>query len=99
MPSENGRRASDKGFLAMSLEAYLELVDWAGRQLRRPGQGRIPSRSAPILKRLGLEADKWCFLVERFGKIFKQAAGGSVALAQEAARRGQRWMQTSGSPL
>jgi REP element-mobilizing transposase RayT len=99
MPSGSGRRASDKGFLAMSFEAYLELVDWTGRQIRRPDQAQIPSQAAPILERLGLEAGKWCYLVERFGKIFKQAAGGPVALAQEAARRGQRWMQTSGSPL
>ena len=41
MPSQNGSRASDKGFLAMSLQAYLQLLDWTGRQLRRDGEAEF----------------------------------------------------------
>lgn len=99
MPSASGRRVSDKGFLAMSVETYLKLVDWTGREIRKPNAGHIPMEAAPILERMGLEPASWRYLVDRFGKIFKQAAGRPVALGKEAIRRGQRWMQTSGSPF
>ena len=61
MPSENGCRASVNGFLAMSSETYLKLLDWTGRQLRSDGKrGRIPPVVAPILKRLGISSGVWC---------------------------------------
>ena len=100
MPSQNGCRASDKGFLAMSLQSYLQLLDWTGRQLRRDGKrGRIPSELEPILQRIGLSSDLWCDVVSRFGKIFQRAAGRPSSLSQAAAAQGQRWYQTHGSPI
>ncbi len=100
MPSETGKRASDKGFLGMSFALYLKLLDWTGRQIRRDNkQGRIPSDLAPILERVGLSGELWCDLVNRFGKIFKRVAGTPESLAQEAIRRGQSGYRTSGSPL
>ena len=61
MPSQNGCRASDNGFLAMSLESYLKLLDWTGRQLRSDGKrGRISPEVAPILERLGITSGVWC---------------------------------------
>lgn len=95
----NGRRASRKGFPSMSLEKYLELLDWTGRQLRSGKRGSIPEELAPILTRLGLCGDHWCDLVQRFGKLFKRAAGTAVSLAQEAQRRGQRYLHAPGLTL
>lgn len=94
-----GRRASLKGFLSMSLTKYLELLDWTGRQLRSGKRGAIPSELAPILERLGLDADGWCDLVQKFGKLFKRAAGTAERLATEAARRGQGYLQAPGASL
>jgi len=55
MPSKTGQRASDKGFLGMSFELYLKLLDWTGREKRRDNKkGRIPSDLALILERVGL---------------------------------------------
>jgi hypothetical protein len=51
MPSP---RASNRGILPISLEKYLMLVDWTGRQLRRDKFGKIPDELPPILARLGL---------------------------------------------
>ncbi|QDS87367.1 hypothetical protein EC9_15450 [Rosistilla ulvae] len=93
------RRSSCKGFLSMSLSKYLELLDWTGRQLRDDKRGAIPAELAPILTRIGLDAPAWCDLVKRFGRLFKRAAGTSESLCEEAARRGQSWMQASGNPL
>ena len=100
MPSKTGKRASDKGFLGMSFELYLKLLDWTGRQIRRDNKkGRIPSDLAPILERVGLSGELWCDLIKRFGKIFKRVAGTPKSLAQEANLRGQSGYRTGGSPL
>lgn len=100
VPSQSGKRVSDKGFVNMDLDTYLEFVDWTGRQLRRdPKRGRIPPHLEPILQRLGIAEEIWCVLVGRFGKVFKQVAGTPVTLAREAKRLGNKWLQSSGSPL
>ncbi len=100
MPSKSGKRASDKGFLAITLESYLKLLDWTGRQLRRDGKlGRIPAHLAPILERMGMASSTWCECVRGFGKYFKRVAGTPESIANEAHKRGQVCFHTSGSPL
>ena len=100
MPSQTQRRASDKGFLAMSLETYLQFLDWTGRQIRHDGVGgRIPDYAEPILKRLGLQAQTWIACVKGFGRYFKRVAGTPMSLANEATKRGQICFHTRGSPL
>ena len=99
MPSKTGKRASDKGFRAMSLEAYLNLLVWTGRQLRRDNKGgRISSELAPILERIGLSGELWCDVVKRFGKISKRVAGAPETLAREAIKKGRTGYRTSGWP-
>jgi len=100
MASKSGKRASDKGFLAMTFETYLKLLDWTGRQCRRDDKrGRIPNDVKPILDRIGLSGELWCDVVKRFGKIFKRMAGSPESLAQEAIQRGRGKYRTNGSPL
>ncbi len=88
-----GRRASDQGFLPVSLSEYLRLLDWTGRQARRDKRGAIPGELAPILVRLQLSAETWVETVLNFGRWFKRAAGRAEHLTAEAARRGRRWLQ------
>jgi len=73
--SESGKRASDKGFLAMSLEDYLQLLDWTARAVAPGKRGSTPASAPPILQRLGLDASSWCELVSDFGKLFCTVAG------------------------
>ena len=94
--SASARRASDKGFLSISLCAYIELLDWTGREIRSDKRGAIPSHLAPILTRLGLDSSRWCDLVSEFGRYFKRAVGTAAHLQEEATRRGQRWLQSPG---
>lgn len=94
--SSTGRRASDKGFLSIPLSKYLELLDWTGRQLRTDKRGHIPSHLTPILERIGLDSGTWCELVGKFGRCFKRAAGRHEALAAEAERRQQSYLQAPG---
>ena len=78
---------------------YLELLDWTGRQIHKRKRSKIPSHLAPILSRIGLDGNSWCEVVEQFGKIFKRAAGGTEAMAEEAARRNQSNLQGPGAVM
>lgn len=69
------RRASNKGCLSMTLDQYLQLVDWTGRQIRRDKVGRIPSECAAILERLECSAETWLDFVRNFRKRFRSEAG------------------------
>lgn len=73
--SESRTHCSDKGFLAMSIEEYLELLDWSARQVVRGKRGSTPAYVPPVLKRLGLDGASWCELVSDFGRLFCTVAG------------------------
>jgi hypothetical protein len=95
-PSRSGHRASDKGFLPMSLDAYLSLVDWTGRHLARGKTGKIPASCEPILKRVGLDGEVWCELVRDFRHLFRRVVGNRTSLIQSATARGLQHHQSSG---
>ena len=92
----SGRRASRKGFLSISLVQYLDLLDWTGRQLSQDKRGAIPGDLLQILCRMGINPDGWLTVVEKFGKLFKRAAGTTDSLETEAAHRGQSYMHAPG---
>ena len=53
------RRVSDKGFLPMTLDEYLQLLDTVGRAIRQDKRAAIPAELPPILERLGLKPRQW----------------------------------------
>ena len=59
----------------MSLDQYLQLLDWTGRQMKADKVGAIPAESAGILERLECGAETWLDLVKHFRKRFRHAAG------------------------
>jgi REP element-mobilizing transposase RayT len=63
----SARRASNKGCLSLTLDEYLQLLDWTGRQVRRNTTGAIPVACAPILERLELRAETWLDYVDESG--------------------------------
>ena len=69
------RRASNKGCLSMSLDHYLKLLEWTGRQIRKDKVGAIPQDCAPILDRLECSAETWMDFVRNFRKRFRNEAG------------------------
>lgn len=89
VPSRTGVRCSDKGFLPMSEEAYLTLLDWTGRQLHRGSRGRIPVNCELVLKQLGLDRRTWCELVAQFGKLFIHVAGRPRTIDASRSKLGQ----------
>lgn len=86
------RRASNRGCLPMSLDQYLGLVDWTGRQLRPGKAGRVPPDLLPILERLDCSQAVWLDLVRNFRGRFRRLAGRpeSLRLAERRRRLSQQ---------
>ncbi len=59
----------------MSLEDYLELLDWTACQVAPGKRGRTPAGVPPIVARLGLDRASWYELASNFGKWFCAVAG------------------------
>jgi hypothetical protein len=91
--SRRPRRASDRGLLPMTLQSYLELLDWTGRQLRAGTHGVIPQGLESILNRLQVSAKSWLETVTQFGRRFHRAVGLADHLKAEAQRLGVKWLQ------
>jgi hypothetical protein len=84
------RRASNKGFLSMTLAEYLQLLDWTGRQIRRDAKsGTIPSNLQPILERVGVSSELWVECVKHFGKWHGSGVGRPASLNKQAERTGR----------
>lgn len=72
------RRASNKGCLPMTLDQYLQLLDWTGRQVHRKKPGRISQEAAAVIERLGYSKDTWLDLVKNFRKRFRRTVSLSA---------------------
>jgi REP element-mobilizing transposase RayT len=89
--SKTGVRASDKGFLSLTLMDYLTLLDWTGRQRGTVEKADIPAELEPILKRIGIDGRMWADLVWRFKKYFgKSGAAGSPQSLKDSAAQNNR---------
>ena len=82
-----------KGLLPLSLEEYLTLLDFTGRQIREGKKGAIPADVAPILERLGVEPGAFVLTVKNFPKLFRRMAGRAEQMTERAAEAGRRWFQ------
>ena len=73
MPSRTGKRCSDKGFLAMKEQAYLELLDWTRSASEEPGRRDITR--PPTLSKWGISSPVWLKMATDFSKLFPTMAG------------------------
>ena len=64
-----------RGFLAVDLDDYLELLDWTGRRIVAGKKGVIPAHLAPILTRLDVDEEQWLHSSQHFGSMFYRVAG------------------------
>jgi len=60
-------RISNKGFLPITRDQYLSLLDLLGRVVRKGKRGAIPAELPPILERFNVEPQTWLdSILERF---------------------------------
>ena len=90
------RRVSNDELIPLSLDDYLKLLDWTGRQIRQGKRGEIPAELSPILDRLKIQPDGWLHVVTHFGRLFKHAAGSPSKLALHAKLAGRSWLKGIG---
>ena len=87
-PKPHGKRASDSGFLPMTIEQYMLLVDWAGRCEQEGKREAIPKQLAPIMDRLIANYDAFLLAVKDFGKLFRSFCGSPESLLAHGEKMG-----------
>ena len=93
LPSSTGQRASDKGLLPLSLEAYGRLLNWTAEQTPAQTEQQLPADEARTLESLQIEPTQWLDSVQHFPQRFRRLVGRAAELAQRAAAVGRRWFQ------
>ena len=88
-----GEVGSSRGCISISLNQYLTLVDWTGRQIKEGRKGKIPDHYLPILDRLDIESDRWLDTVAGFGGLFCRVAGKVASIRKAAQRAGRQWLR------
>jgi REP element-mobilizing transposase RayT len=87
---------ADPGGLPCSLAAYLDMLDWTGRQLRPDKAGAISPEAPSVLAVLGCPADDWAGRVAGIERDHWRAIGAVDALLAKARAMGQRWLKGAG---
>ena len=89
-PSRNGKRCSDKGFLALSEAEYLTILDWIARETVAGKRGQTPVGAPSVFERLGIDAQEWSRMVKDFGRTFKNVAGKPTSIEQARSLKSRR---------
>ena len=89
----DGLRASDRGFLQISWEDYLLLLNWTAKQGIAGVAAEVPSKLATLLASLGIDAAMWRDMVWHFKKYFGRSTciGSPAAMDEDAKKSGKRW--------
>ena len=76
----------------LTIDHYLELLDWTGRQIRVDKRGHISRNLRPVLERLDLDVEAWVENVEGYGGLFHRIAGKLERLCELADATGRAWL-------
>jgi hypothetical protein len=91
-------RDSHKNSIGFTLQDYLELVDWAGRQIREDKRGAIATGTPSILHRLGLRPERFIHQMQGKSKPHTYPVlGRSDAIREMALRLGRRCIKGVGA--
>ena len=74
----------------MPTAAYIDLLDWTARQIRKGKRGSTPKFAKPIFERLGISAEVWCELVKEFGRLFMTVAGKPHEIDSRRSKNGNQ---------
>ena len=89
--SKSTYRASDKGFLSMSLKDYVTLLRWVAANSLNVGKRVAPKELQQVLRGIQLDGEILCDMVKNFKKYFgRGSAAGMSASMTERARSSDR---------
>ena len=83
---------SVSGHLPLSVDEYIELVDWTGRQLHPRKRGAIATSAPPALRRVTCE-NEWLPQVRGIESRYWRAVGSAQALLEKAKAMRQCWLK------
>ena len=75
-----------------SLQDYFELTDWTGRAIRADKRGYIPEQEPKILKKLGIDSDRWLENIKQFSERHQRFIGSESQLQDICEKSGQKWL-------
>jgi hypothetical protein len=89
--NRDGLRASDKGFLHVSLTEYLRLLRWTAKQTVDGMAAKIPAALAETLTQLGIDAAMWRDLVWNWQRYFGKSScvGSPSSMTNDAQKHGK----------
>jgi hypothetical protein len=83
------------GVLPLTLDQYLDLVDWTGRELH-PGKRGVIAASAPRPLSSFTTEREWLMQVRGIESRYWRAVGSATALLEKAKALGQCWLKRRG---
>ena len=88
-----GVRASDRGFLSVSIRDYLRLLRWTASQSVEGVVAKVPASLSKVLTELGIDASMWRDLVWNWQRYFGRSscAGSPDSMQNDAERTGRHW--------
>ncbi len=92
--STTGYRASDKGYLPLSLDSYVSLMTWTAANPPQKGAETKPSvEHTQVLEQLGIDPSSWSSLIWGFEKLLKGASriGNPRKMEEESKKHSRRW--------
>ncbi|MFG0286737.1 MAG: transposase [Rhodopirellula sp. JB044] len=89
--NRDGIRASNRGFLHVSIREYLRLLRWTARQSVAGASEKLPKSLASTLAGLGIDSSMWRDLVWDWQRYFGKSTcvGSPESLREDAQRSGK----------
>ncbi|WP_404306490.1 transposase [Neorhodopirellula lusitana] len=97
--NRDGLRASNKGFLHVSIRDYLRLLRWTAKQGVDGIAAKVPESLASTLSEIGIDASMWRDLVWQWQKYFGKSicVGSPESMRRDAQRCGKHHHQGQAS--
>lgn len=92
-PCPTGLRASNKGWLHLSLDDYLSLLRWISGERPVDNDTQPPRNATALIKKLGLHPERWKTLIRNFSAYFRSSSfiGAPESMAAAARKNGRSW--------
>ena len=83
--------------VSLTQNAYIDLVQWTGRQVRPGKRGAIPRHVPAALSKTGMTAKQWPVQVTAVGSGYWRLIGSVEQIIEKAEQCGQRWLKGLGT--
>ncbi len=75
LPFSGEKKATSLVGMVLSLDNYMELVDWTGRAVIDGKRGSITNQLPPIISRFQINPEHWVTTITNFNRCFPRMAG------------------------